>query len=57
MACGVTVYVGRKGNKQAVLQELDAKHVGEIYDGGLGVGLAADRAGLGLGHIEANYRR
>jgi len=39
------------------LEELDAKHVGEIDDGSLGVGLAPNRAGLGLGDIEANYRR
>lgn len=48
---------GRGGDEQSVLEELDAKDVAEVDDGRVGVGLAADRADLGLGDVEADWRR
>lgn len=48
---------GQGGDEQSVLEELDAKNVAEVDDGSVGVGLAADRPGFGLGDVEADWRR
>jgi len=44
-----------RGDKQAVLDELDAEDVDEVDDGRCGLFLCADRRGVGLGDIHADW--